>query len=104
MRAFQTHRGLRKHAQLEPSPDVSICRDVSYGKAERAVMDIYVPAALEQQQSSCASRKAPDHSHAEQVTAMSQTSGTPKASQSRPVAVFCHGGVWATGMDSIPLL
>jgi len=46
-----------------------------YGKREREVLDVYIP-----------------------VTALGKRAGHPSAKPTEcPVAVFCHGGVWAAG-------
>ena len=57
-----------------------------YGPKNRNVMDLYIPAsACTPQQQDLSSRRAPDE--------------TANVNQPIPVpvALFCHGGVWATG-------
>ena len=63
----------------------SACR---YGPQPRNVMDIYVPGTAAQMRQDSAS-SAND--------SLAPSNGPAGAQAGAPVALFCHGGVWATG-------
>ncbi|CAL8466146.1 g5682 [Coccomyxa elongata] len=83
-RALQTHKALEAFSEGEQNKhSVGIVRDVRYGPMQRNVMDIYVPPCTALDASS-------SDSTAHDNKALPSCSG-------RPVALFCHGGVWASG-------
>ena len=98
--ALRVHRSLPSRQQSSSKASVTICRDVPYASKPRTVMDIYVPSQ------SPASPKA-DHKATQQPTqhpgetslTLNGNEAVHCAADSRhlPVALFCHGGVWATG-------
>lgn len=95
LRALKTHRRLPRAAQSVSTSTVSICRDVQYGKAERTVMDVYIPATVAQPSHAHTRRMADSHTEGNAV----HTNNVNAQAERRtlPVALFCHGGVWATG-------
>ncbi|BDA51015.1 probable isoprenylcysteine alpha-carbonyl methylesterase I at N-terminal half [Coccomyxa sp. Obi] len=83
-RALQTHKALEAFSEGQHNKhSVGIVRDVRYGPMQRNVMDIYMPPCTVLDSSSTGSTAHDDK-------ALASTSG-------RPVALFCHGGVWASG-------
>ena len=68
---------------------VSIVRDVRYAKADRAVMDIYLPRGVQ----------FSDDMAGNQLAAAAAAVAAAEASNQHqhPVALFVHGGVWAVG-------
>ena len=85
-------------------PAISICKDVAYSNRRRTVMDIYIPsqqAAHSQPshpESSWQNRPDTDSANMSIRGSAAAHSKTSDSSQEPfPVALFCHGGVWATG-------
>ncbi|KAK9804327.1 hypothetical protein WJX72_007043 [[Myrmecia] bisecta] len=75
-RAFRTYRTLLRltNAATATRKGVSMVQDVRYGPQPRNVMDIYLPATS------------------------TPSAASPAGKQGAvPVALFCHGGVWAMG-------
>ncbi|KAL3141616.1 hypothetical protein ABBQ32_004856 [Trebouxia sp. C0010 RCD-2024] len=92
--ALRVHRSLQPRQRSSSKPSVTICRDVPYATKPRTVMDIYVPSQTfhpptsTTQQAIQNTAKTSGHHVSEQGVA---------ESKQLPVALFCHGGVWATG-------
>lgn len=105
-RALQVHRSLPSRQHSSSKASVTICRDVPYGAKPRTVMDIYIPSQ------SPASLKANDTEvqeatqHPAETSVLRGTGTVHSAEDSKqlPVALFCHGGVWATGACNLILL
>ena len=96
-RAFQTHYRLRTHSRRLPTPAVSIVRDVAYTNRKRTLMDIYIPAQ-DHQVPHGTSHRASDHAEGSiDGSLQSAEQKSRQKSKQLPVALFCHGGVWATG-------
>lgn len=93
--ALRVHRSLQPRQRSSSKPSVTICRDVPYATKPRTVMDIYVPSQTfhpptsTTQQAIQNTAKTSGHHVSEQGVA---------ESKQLPVALFCHGGVWATGV------
>lgn len=104
-RALQVHQSLPSRHHSSSKASVTICRDVPYGAKPRTVMDIYVPSQ------SPASPKADDKALQQATQNPGDTSkfhGTgavhsAEDSKQLPVVLFCHGGVWATGVYKLIL-
>ena len=96
-RALWTHYRLRAHNRRVPTPAVSIVRDIAYSNCKRTLMDIYIPAQ-DLQVSHSTSYRASDLAEGGTDESL-QSAGQNSRQKSRqlPVALFCHGGVWATG-------
>ena len=98
--AMRVHRSLPSRQHSSSKASVTICRDVPYDVKPRTVMDIYIPSQ------SPASPEA-DHKAKQQATQHPRETATlhglgtvhsAEFSKQLPVALFCHGGVWATGV------
>lgn len=106
VRAMRIHQSLPHTKHSLHTSAISICKDIAYSNRPRTVMDIYIPsqqAAPSQPshpESSC--QNLPDTDSANRrirgsAAAHSGNSDSDSAQQQFPVALFCHGGVWATG-------
>lgn len=96
--AFRVHRMLQPRQKSRSHASVTICRDVSYGSKPRTVMDIYIPgqaplASAKASQQLTQSTASVDSTAKNDSDALRTKPGT----EHFPVALFCHGGVWATG-------
>lgn len=100
--AFRVHRMLQPRQKSRSHASVTICRDVSYGSKPRTVMDIYIPgqaplASAKASQQLTQSTASVDSTAKNYSDALRTKPGT----EHFPVALFCHGGVWATGTGLI---
>ena len=92
-RALRTIYRLPAHKQRLHNLSVTIIKDVAYGSRKRTVMDIYVPAQ------ELAKGQIDTSKPSEGVQGKANGMVDPHANvpTMQPVALFCHGGVWATG-------
>lgn len=104
VRAMRIHGSLPQNKHSLHAPLISICKDVAYGNRPRTIMDIYVPsqqAAPSQPshpESSWQNRPDTDSANRSMGDSAAADSKTSDSAQEQfPVALFCHGGVWATG-------
>lgn len=106
VRAMRIHQSLPQAKHSLHTLSISICKDIAYSNRPRTVMDIYIPSqqAAPSQPSHPESswQNLPDTDSAnrsmrDSAAAHSRNSDSDSAQEQFPVALFCHGGVWATG-------
>ena len=101
VRAVRIHRSLPQASQSLHASSVSICRDVAYSNKQRTVMDIYIPShhAASPQSSNCndSQPNAKELGPTEHPVNSVVDAQAGSVQRQLPVALFCHGGVWATG-------
>jgi len=104
VRAMRIHQSLPQTKQSLHTPSISICKDIAYSNRPRTVMDIYIPSqqAAPSQPSHPKSswQNLPDTDSANRSmrgSAAAHSGNSDSAQEQFPVALFCHGGVWATG-------
>lgn len=85
------------HTRLQRTQSVSMRRNVPYGNAARTTMDIYIPAADKRGHGKGEPSAAATSSNQAASASGAELSNAPQAPHGAPVALFCHGGVWATG-------
>ncbi|KAL0048047.1 hypothetical protein WJX82_006508 [Trebouxia sp. C0006] len=104
VRAMRIHQSLPQAKHSLHTPSISICKNIAYSNRTRTVMDIYIPGQ-QAAPSQCSHKKGtwqnlPDsanRSMSDSAAAHSGNSDSDSAKEQFPVALFCHGGVWATG-------
>ncbi|DBB12228.1 TPA: hypothetical protein ACH3X3_006332 [Trebouxia sp. C0006] len=101
---MRIHQSLPQAKHSLHTPSISICKNIAYSNRTRTVMDIYIPGQ-QAAPSQCSHKKGtwqnlPDsanRSMSDSAAAHSGNSDSDSAKEQFPVALFCHGGVWATG-------
>lgn len=97
--ALRVHRSLQSRQHSSSKASVTICRDVPYGTRSRTVMDIYVPSQdPSPPKAAKAVQQATQQSNETARLSGSMTVHSARNNKQLPVALFCHGGVWATGV------
>lgn len=97
---MRVHRSLRSRQHSSSKASVTICRDVPYGTRTRTVMDIYVPSqSPSPPKAAKAVQQATQHLSDPSRLHDSEAVHSARNSKQLPVALFCHGGVWATGVN-----
>ncbi|DBA84893.1 hypothetical protein WJX77_007852 [Trebouxia sp. C0004] len=104
VRAMRIHQSLPHTKHSLHTPSISICKDIAYSNRPRTVMDIYIPSqqAVPSQPShpkgSWQNLPHTDSANRSMGDSAAAHSGNSDSAQKLfPVALFCHGGVWATG-------
>ena len=98
--ALRAHRLLQSRQHWSSKASVTICRDVPYSAKPRTVMDIYIPSQTPTPPKAKAKAVQQSTQHPGETSKLhgSEAVHTAKNSKQLPVALFCHGGVWATGV------